>query len=153
MTRLDSYFEEYGAYHRDARNEATHAIGIPMIVLAVVMWASHAQFGAVDLALLLIAAAAAFYVWLSPALGLAMTAILAALYVAGVVGLGANALVALGLFAAGWALQFVGHHFEGRRPAFTRNAMHLLVGPLWILDRALARVGSHRSGHGGSRSR
>jgi uncharacterized membrane protein YGL010W len=49
--------------------------------------------------------------------------------------------LALGLFALGWAFQFVGHYrYEKKSPAFTRNVVHLLVGPLWILARAVGRA-------------
>jgi uncharacterized membrane protein YGL010W len=145
MRAVDRYFGDYGSYHRDPRNEATHAIGVPMIVLAIVMWAAKlrlVEVGGVtiDLAWVLVAAAAAFYVALSPRLGLVMAALLVACYLVGARLLGANGWVALALFAVGWVVQFVGHHYEGKRPAFTRNAVHLLVGPLWILDRGLDRL-------------
>jgi uncharacterized membrane protein YGL010W len=48
---------------------------------------------------------------------------------------------ALLLFVVGWILQFVGHAIEGNQPAFFRNPVYLLVGPLWLVRRALAAVG------------
>jgi uncharacterized membrane protein YGL010W len=48
---------------------------------------------------------------------------------------------ALALFVVGWILQFVGHAIEGNQPAFFRNPLYLLVGPLWLARRALAAVG------------
>ena len=48
---------------------------------------------------------------------------------------------ALLLFAAGWALQFIGHAIEGNSPAFFRNPLYLLVGPWWLVRRAAAAVG------------
>ena len=51
---------------------------------------------------------------------------------------------ALVLFVAGWILQFVGHWIEGNSPAFFRNPVYLLVGPLWLARRALAAVGIAR---------
>src|SRR5678809_746585 len=48
---------------------------------------------------------------------------------------------ALGLFIVGWILQFVGHAIEGKQPAFFRNPVYLLVGPLWLLRRAASLVG------------
>jgi uncharacterized membrane protein YGL010W len=48
---------------------------------------------------------------------------------------------ALALFLIGWALQFVGHAIEGNRPAFFRNPLYLLVGPVWLLRRAAAALG------------
>jgi uncharacterized membrane protein YGL010W len=42
---------------------------------------------------------------------------------------------ALALFIVGWILQFVGHAIEGNQPAFFRNPVYLLVGPLWLVKR------------------
>ena len=52
---------------------------------------------------------------------------------------------ALALFIVGWILQFVGHAIEGNQPAFFRNPVYLLVGPIWLVRRALAAVGLARS--------
>jgi len=51
----------------------------------------------------------------------------------------------LGLFIAGWILQFAGHAIEGNQPAFFRNPVYLLVGPWWLLRRAVAAVGLTKS--------
>ncbi|HEX8179923.1 MAG TPA: DUF962 domain-containing protein [Pyrinomonadaceae bacterium] len=48
---------------------------------------------------------------------------------------------ALALFVVGWILQFVGHAIEGNQPAFFRNPLYLIIGPLWLARRALAAVG------------
>ena len=42
---------------------------------------------------------------------------------------------ALALFIVGWILQFVGHAIEGNQPAFFRNPVYLLIGPLWLVRR------------------
>lgn len=47
---------------------------------------------------------------------------------------------ALALFVVGWILQFVGHAFEGNQPAFFRNPVYLLIGPMWIVRRAFGVV-------------
>ncbi len=51
---------------------------------------------------------------------------------------------ALALFVVGWVLQFVGHFIEGNQPAFFRNPVYLLVGPLWLARRALGALGLAR---------
>lgn len=142
MSRLGHYFADYGSYHADARNELTHAVGIPMIVLSLLMFAANVELFAVggwtvDLGWVLVVAATVFYVALDPKLGVVMGALLAGLQLLGAAVFGANVWIALALFALGWVLQFVGHAFEGKRPAFFKNGMHLLVGPLWILNRGL----------------
>jgi uncharacterized membrane protein YGL010W len=48
---------------------------------------------------------------------------------------------ALALFVIGWILQIVGHAIEGNQPAFLKNPVYLLIGPLWLLRRAAAAVG------------
>ena len=48
---------------------------------------------------------------------------------------------ALALFIVGWLFQFVGHWIEGNQPAFFRKPVYLLIGPLWIVRRALSVVG------------
>ena len=47
----------------------------------------------------------------------------------------------LTLFVVGWILQFLGHAIQGNQPAFFKNPVYLLVGPLWLLRRAAAAVG------------
>jgi uncharacterized membrane protein YGL010W len=48
---------------------------------------------------------------------------------------------AIVLFVAGWIFQFVGHAIEGNQPAFFRNPIYLLIGPLWILRRGARALG------------
>jgi uncharacterized membrane protein YGL010W len=43
--------------------------------------------------------------------------------------------VNVALFVLGWIFQFIGHSvYEHKSPAFLTNVLHLLVGPLWILN-------------------
>jgi uncharacterized membrane protein YGL010W len=38
------------------------------------------------------------------------------------------------VLAVGLGLQYLGHYaFEGRSPAFHKNLMHTLIGPLWMV--------------------
>jgi len=48
---------------------------------------------------------------------------------------------ALALFVIGWVFQFIGHAIEGNQPAFFRHPVYLIIGPLWIVRRALSAVG------------
>jgi uncharacterized membrane protein YGL010W len=128
-------FEEYGQFHRDTRNRLCHEIGIPLIVLAVVAWMRLLHFGdALNLALVAGVAVSIYYVILARANGDIAAAVwaivgLAAIYV--IAAYVAWPLAAV-LFVAGWIFQFVGHAYEGQKPAFLKNLTHLLVGPLWI---------------------
>jgi len=52
---------------------------------------------------------------------------------------------ALAMFVVGWILQFVGHAIEGNQPAFFRNPVYLLVGPLWLFKRVGSVFGLSRA--------
>ena len=42
----------------------------------------------------------------------------------------------IGLFFVGWVIQFIGHIFEGRKPAFVDDLIGLVVGPLFVVAEA-----------------
>jgi uncharacterized membrane protein YGL010W len=46
----------------------------------------------------------------------------------------------VGLFVGGWILQFIGHIFEGKLPAFFSNPIYLIVGPYWWVRKTLGLV-------------
>ena len=33
----------------------------------------------------------------------------------------------------GWVLQFIGHYYEGKKPAFVDDIVGLFVGPLFVV--------------------
>jgi uncharacterized membrane protein YGL010W len=146
MKNVEQYLSEYADYHRDQRNIYTHYIGIPLIVFSVFCLLSKPAF-AVALPLLgstIISPAVVvwlignlFYLKLDVKLGVVMAAVTAAMvYFA--MPIAANSVsvwlaISVGIFVGGWALQFVGHHFEGKKPAFVDDIMGLAIGPLFVL--------------------
>jgi len=46
-----------------------------------------------------------------------------------------------GLFVGGWALQFLGHYFEGKKPAFMDDVRGLLDGPLFLVAEVAFKLG------------
>ncbi|HDR8951066.1 Mpo1 family 2-hydroxy fatty acid dioxygenase [Burkholderia vietnamiensis] len=142
MKTLEDHLSQYAAYHRDVRNIATHLVGIPLIVFAVEVLLSRPLLGTLagvagSPALLFAAAFAAFYLRLDLRFGLAMTALLAVgLWAAHTVALLPTARwlgIGIGAFVVGWVVQFVGHWFEGRKPAFVDDLIGLAVGPLFVV--------------------
>jgi uncharacterized membrane protein YGL010W len=141
MKTLTDQLAQYAAYHRDTRNVITHMVGIPLIVVAVATLLSRPAFGTAPLALspavLAGITAAIFYLRLDARLGMAMTLLLALSIWAGQL-LAAQSTVlwlasGLGMFFIGWVIQFVGHYYEGRKPAFMDDLMGLAIGPLFIV--------------------
>lgn len=141
MKTLIDHLAQYAAYHRDRRNIATHFVGIPLIVLAVAVLLSRPGLTAFGLwlspASLTAIAAAGFYLRLDLRFGVLMTALLGLCLWAGAVLAQQSTTVwlgwGLGLFVLGWIIQFIGHYFEGRKPAFVDDLMGLAVGPLFVV--------------------
>ncbi len=140
----------YARYHRDQRNIASHLIGVPMIVFAVGVLLAHPSFswGSVVLtpAWLAFAAAAAWYLTRGDvALGAAVSGGVGLLMVAAhSVADGSLASFlgwGVGSFVVGWAIQFVGHWYEGKKPAFVDDIMGLLIGPMFVTAEALFMLG------------
>ncbi len=141
---------QYAAYHRDRRNIATHFIGIPMIVLAVVMLLSRPVLATWDgivvtPALVLAAFTTLYYFWLDWRLALPLNAFLVACLALSLPVAASSTPVwvasGVGLFVVGWIFQFVGHHYEGRKPAFVDDLIGLIVGPLFVTAEAAFSLG------------
>ena len=140
---LRTHFADYAAFHRTAGNKACHSLGIPIIVLSSLALLARvpllSAFGfELTLAELVIALFVAYYLTLDRTLAAAMLAAYVAL---DLLGRFITPLPALALFVVGWILQGVGHWvYEKNSPAFFRNFVHLAVGQLWILAKALGRA-------------
>ena len=48
--------------------------------------------------------------------------------------------LAASMFSVGWAFQFVGHYFEGKKPSFVDDRRNLIVGLLWWLKKSGADI-------------
>ncbi|MGA8138454.1 MAG: Mpo1-like protein [Pseudomonas gingeri] len=149
MKNLVEHLSQYADYHRDPRNIASHFIGIPLIVVAVAVLLSRPQWPVAGLgispAVLLAVVSTVFYLRLELALGLLMTVLLGLSVWVGQI-LAAQATLAwlasgIGLFVIGWAIQFVGHYYEGRKPAFVDDLSGLIVGPLFVVAELLFLLG------------
>jgi uncharacterized membrane protein YGL010W len=135
---------QYARYHRDRRNIATHFVGIPLIVLAIGVLLAAAALGPLSLAWWVWGATTAWYLTRGNlVLGAATSAVNGALIaLAHPLAAGSGWLVwGLGLFALGWLIQFVGHYYEGRKPAFVDDLVGLLVGPMFVVGEALFATG------------
>ncbi|AKJ97860.1 membrane protein [Pseudomonas sp. Cab53] len=144
MKSLVDHLSQYAAYHRDPRNIASHFIGIPLIFVAVAVLLSRPGWpvGAVLVspALLVAIASAWFYLRLELRLGVLMTVLLGLAVWFGQFLAAQSTSVwlasGLGMFVVGWVIQFVGHYYEGRKPAFVDDLTGLIVGPLFVVAEA-----------------
>lgn len=133
---------QYAHYHRDPRNIATHLIGIPLIAFALAVLLARARLEWDGFALsadaLVWLCATAWYLSLGQrGLTLITAAVLGALVLLahpfGTAPFDTWLSLGLGSFVVGWIFQFVGHYWEGRKPAFVDDVRGLLVGPMFVV--------------------
>lgn len=149
MKTLVDHLAQYAAYHRDQRNILSHFIGIPLIVVAVAVLFSRPGVEVFGLwlapATLVSLAGALFYLRLDLRFGLLMTLLLGlSLWAAASLAVQSTMVwlaSGIGLFVIGWAIQFVGHYWEGRKPAFVDDVMGLVIGPLFVAAEATFLLG------------
>ena len=141
----------YAAVHRDWRNKTTHFVGIPLIVFSLLLVLSLARFelGGRDWTLSLAVAIAAVLGWMALDLGIGLVmglimavAWFAAEALAGALGSASSVWMAvIVLFVGGWGLQFLGHHYEGKRPALLDNIFQGFIGPMFLVAEAMVVMG------------
>jgi uncharacterized membrane protein YGL010W len=141
----------YAAVHRDWRNRATHFVGIPIIVFSLLLVLSLWRFELLgrEWTMSLAVAIVAVVGWmaLDLGIGLIMALIMAVAWfaaeaLAGSLGSASAVWMAfIALFVGGWALQFVGHHYEGKRPALLTNIFQGFIGPMFLVAESLVVMG------------
>ncbi len=143
---------KYAGYHRDKRNIFTHFFGVPLIVFGVQLLLSRAGMTVagvfVSFMWLTTALACSFYLRLELVMGTVMTVWLL------LMGWAAQSLSltapyawlfwGAGLFILGWVIQFVGHYYEGKKPAFVDDLIGLAIGPLFVAAELLFLCGLRR---------
>jgi uncharacterized membrane protein YGL010W len=154
MRRAVDLLSQYAEYHRDRRNIMSHFIGVPMIVFAVGILLARPAFALGDAMLtpawLVFAPVAAWYLTRgSLFLGVAVSLEVAALLWLGQLVAGGSTASWLawgvGFFVVGWLIQFVGHWYEGRKPAFVDDLSGLLVGPMFVSAEGLFMLGWNKA--------
>jgi len=150
MRSASELMVQYAAYHRDKRNIASHFIGIPLIVFSIGVLLARPAFEVGGITLtpiwILWAVATVWYLSLGNlALGIAVSVTNGALiWLAQPLAAGSVAswlAWGIGTFVIGWVIQFVGHYWEGKKPAFVDDLLGLLTGPMFVTAEAMFALG------------
>jgi uncharacterized membrane protein YGL010W len=150
MRHAVDLLSQYAEYHRDRRNITSHFVGVPMIVFGVGVLLARPAFGlggwALSPAWIAFALSAAWYLTRGNfSLGVVTSACVGVLILlAHQVAYGSIAAWlawGVGMFFVGWVIQFIGHWYEGRKPAFVDDIVGLLVGPMFVVAEALFMLG------------
>lgn len=139
----------YASYHRDARNRATHFIGIPAIVFSILVPLALLRDSGISAAMLVATLAVIGWIGLDRVIGLAMLVMIAPMlalaeWIAASYGSGTAWSVFAIFFIGGWVFQLVGHVWEGRRPALADNLFQAFIGPMFIMAEVLIALGLRR---------
>ena len=156
MRNATELLSQYAEYHRDRRNIATHLVGVPLIVFGVGVLLARPAFmlgGAMlSPAWMVFAVTAAWYL----TRGDLLVDVAVTLVVGVLVALGHSVAYdsvtswlawGLGSFVVGWVIQFIGHYYEGRKPAFVDDLAGLLIGPMFITAEVLFALGLRKPLH------
>ena len=126
-------------------------MGIPVIVFSLLLVLSLWRFvlGGREWTMSLAVAIVAVLGWMALDLGIGLVMALlmavawfAAEALAGALGSASAVWMAfIALFVGGWVLQFVGHHYEGKRPALLDNIFQGFIGPMFLVAESLVVMG------------
>lgn len=141
MSKLERLLSQYAAYHLDRKNVLTHFVGIPLIVFSIMCLTARAGLVIsgfeLTLALLLIIASVIYYLSLDKIFGLIMLLVFAVTYPLALMiakmSLMSWLIWSVGIFVVGWIIQFIGHYYEKKKPAFMDDVIGLAIGPLFVL--------------------
>ncbi|HEY3172067.1 MAG TPA: Mpo1-like protein [Thermoanaerobaculia bacterium] len=136
LKRIDALLADYGSHHRTRGNLVCHVLGITLIVFGILAVLAQIRVGPVSVAEIAIATMVLYDATLDLSLAAGLLVAFALLDV------GARAVgdwrIGLAAFALGWIFQAIGHAvYEKNRPAFFKNLLHLLVGPLFVVNELL----------------
>lgn len=142
MKSIACHMAEYSSYHRDKRNQATHFVGVPLIIFSMLipmhMWHITDLAGfPVTFGNLFVAGWGIYYLILHPVIALSLLAVLtpANWYAWHLVQTQTTttALVIFGVvFVGSWIVQIIGHKIEGNKPALMNNLFQIFVAPLFL---------------------
>lgn len=160
LTKWEKMMVDYGFFHQDKFNILTHLIFVPVIVASVMIPLCFLQFADVQIlgyqmplnvGLIATVALAVFYISLDKQLGLlSIPMLFLALFVATQVALlpisKASIVAAIGFFG-GFAFQFIGHAYEGKKPALTayNPIVAMLSSPLFVVAEYAKPFGVHEA--------
>ncbi len=151
MKSLIEQLSLYHSHHTKQATKLTHYIGIPAVIIGVLIFLSWihidvADWFSVSFAWLLVLGCLIYYFFLDWQLA----------FIALVVMLPSTAIISwlsspspnkyrliafLIFFVGGWILQFIGHAFEKKAPAFMKSLSQLFIAPLFIIAEACIALG------------
>ncbi len=158
IIKMKSFIEQaqfYAAYHQNIKTRYTHLAGVPILILAAMIFLGFIKIimpgiFATNLAFFATVGALVYYFRLHWQLALALTPILFILLLIanwfsqdGPTPFGVWFFIIF--FIIGLGLQFYGHYLGGKRPAFMDNCNQALIAPLCLVAELFFMAGYMQS--------
>lgn len=151
MQSLAAQMSVYQKYHRQEITKITHFVGIPCIIFALLILLSFVHISItgvfnITLAWIAVAALVIYYFFLDiflaliTAVFLILLTLLAHFCSQDKISVFSITLFLI-FFIGGWIMQFIGHYFEGKRPAFMDSVTQLFVAPIFIVAELIFALG------------
>lgn len=152
MKSLEEQMSVYLRYHRNPKNRLTHFVGVPLIMFSLFVLLAlvrvHVGDFSISAATVLAVIVLIYYFRLDAVLAAAMTLFVAVLLIAahGVAdeGLRPALIIFASTFVGGWALQLIGHVFEGKKPALMDNFFQVFIAPIFLMAEVFFAFGYKR---------
>lgn len=147
MRTAKDWFNEYSQTHQNPLNQRIHYVCVPAIFwsVAALLFAVPLPFHApeyLNWTTIVLIPVLGFYASLGFKYFVTMLTVslltLVSLFALSSAGVN-SAPLALAVFIVAWIGQFYGHKVEGKKPSFLTDLLFLLIGPLWITEKALNR--------------
>lgn len=148
MRSANDWFNEYSKTHQNTFNQKIHYVCVPAIFWSVTALLSSIPVPAffpswLDWTLIVLVPVLGFYASLGLRYFFTMFAVsflsVASIRVLSLAGM-SSLFVGLTVFIVAWIGQFYGHKIEGKKPSFFTDLLFLLIGPLWVAEKALFRT-------------
>jgi uncharacterized membrane protein YGL010W len=136
--KVDVLIAHYGESHQNPRNELIHFFAIPLIMLSLcgLLFALHPW-----IAYAFIAASMVYYARLSWVF-FGIMCVWSIIVIGLLHAMGSQVLLAsVVIFVGAWIAQFIGHKIEGKKPSFFVDIQYLWIGPLFVLSKAMGKLG------------
>jgi len=136
--RIDALIAHYAQSHQNTTNEALHCVCVPLIMFSLV-GLIHTLHPLAGLAFL--SASMIYYMRLSARAAVLMAVWSSVMWMAITSLQAQQVLIYITIFVLAWIGQFIGHKLEGKKPSFFEDLQYLWVGPLFVAQVLLRRLG------------
>ncbi|MDA9951726.1 DUF962 domain-containing protein [Oligoflexaceae bacterium] len=141
MRKIEKLLLEYKAYHSNEINTYLHWVGVPVVTFSIFLFLAWFRFIVpevqVSLAMIFFLASTVYYVRLDRQIGLIVFLSFGLLLIlaefAARLSFSTSIVIFLACFGLGWVIQFIGHYFEGRRPALLDNIWQVFNAPIFVV--------------------